>query len=98
MPFSNFRVKVLYRYECRREKEHCQERNTFHCRTVSLARGGDTFGIFSDFDVQLAVALASKTVDLGVLGQKSNYRCSLEGLRLTIDICDMAAFAQFSIS
>ena len=42
-PFSNFRVMVLYRDECRREKEHRQERDTFHRRAVSLARGSDTF-------------------------------------------------------
>ena len=40
--FPKFQGTVLYRDECRREKEHCQERDTFHRRAVSLARGSDT--------------------------------------------------------
>lgn len=57
---------ILYRDECRREKKHCHEGNTFHCRAVSLARGSDTFRIFSYFKIQLAVALAGVTVNLRI--------------------------------
>ena len=63
---SNSWVIVLYRDECCREEEHCQERNTFHSRAVSLARGSDTFRIFGDFGTQLAFALASETVNLRI--------------------------------